>query len=248
MHRQIKHLTMPDASVLYYECIGQGEPLILLHGNGGSSRYFHTHIHELSKYYKLYIIDCRGRGWSTDQSPTITYSLMVDDLLHIIQFEQLTSFNLLGFSDGANLALLFAERYPYYIRSLILNAANQHFYDLTKETQQWFKFSKAIMQKCGQWLPVLKWKNHYFKLAFDDIPIDEHKLKQASYPVLILVGENDIVDLKFSKKLASLFKRATLIVELNVGHFFAKQKPKQYCRYILNFLNENKSSFKSISH
>ena len=234
--RHIKHLQVYDGSTLYYEVVGKGDPLILLHGNGGSSRYFHIHIHELAKYYKLYIIDCRGRGRSTDQSSTITYSLMSDDLLSIVQHEKLTSFHLLGFSDGANLALLFAERYPSYIKSLILNAANQRFNDLTKETQTRFKISKYMMTKLAKIHPLFKRKNHYFKLAFDEIPIDENKLKHFHFPVLILVGENDIVDIQFSKKLASLFQDATLIIEPRVGHFFAHQKPKQYCSYILSFL------------
>lgn len=237
MNKRIHHLLMADGTKIYYEKMGHGEPLVLLHGNGGSSRYF-SYQRKLSQHFELYIIDVRGRGQSTDNSRIITYDLMTQDLLTILNHEQLNKVHLLGFSDGANLALLFAQKYPERIKSLILNAANQRFQDLTKETQERFNWSQKIMYYLKDFHPFLKKRHHYFNLAFANIPIDEEKIKSFTFPVLILVGENDIVDLNFSKKLAHLFKNSTLIVEPNVGHMFARQKPKKYNQYVLNFLNK----------
>lgn len=236
MMRSIHHLKVSDGTSIYYERIGHGEPLILLHGNGGSSRYFHYQIKALSQHYRLYVVDCRGRGRSTDKSPHISYFLMAQDLLELVQHEQLHKFHLLGFSDGANLALLFAQLHPQYIQSLILNAANQKFSDLTKETQQRFKWSLAMMKKAAPLHPFFKKRSHYFSLAFDEIPVDQALIHQLTFPVLILVGENDIVNVDFSRRLASLFPNAKLCIEPNVGHMFARQKPSKYNEYVLNFL------------
>lgn len=236
MMRHIHHLHVTDGTSIYYECIGHGEPLILLHGNGGSSRYFHYQIKALSQHYRLYVVDCRGRGRSTDNASHISYFLMAQDLWELVQHEQLSKFHLLGFSDGANLALLFTQLHPETIQSLILNAANQKFSDLTKETQQRFKWSKHLMDKASVLHPFFKRRSHYFELAFDEIPVDKALLRQLHFPVLILVGENDIVNVSFSRKLAQLFPNATLCIEPNVGHMFARQRPERYNHYVLEFL------------
>jgi len=49
---------------LYYEIYGKGDPLILLHGNGGNIVSMKYQIEYFSKHYKVITIDCRGRGKS----------------------------------------------------------------------------------------------------------------------------------------------------------------------------------------
>lgn len=238
--KKIHHLTVKDGSCLYYETMGKGQPLILLHGNGGSSHFFASQVKTLKKYYHLIVVDCRGRGHSSDCSHHITYDLMVEDLEAIIRHENLGKVNVLGFSDGANLALCYAQKYPHRIHSLILNAANRRFSDLTKEAQERFRTFSFVTKKLGQFIPEMRRRHHYFQLAFAEIPLQEKVLQSLNVPVLIMVGENDIVDIEFSRKLCSLFPNALLLVEPLVGHMFARQKPTQYTNYIINFL-ENKA-------
>lgn len=238
--KTIHQLTVKDGSCLYYETMGTGQPLVLLHGNGGSSQFFHAQAKTLKHFFKLYIIDCRGRGYSSDHSTSISFPLMVEDLKDIFKHEHLQKVHLLGFSDGANLALLFAQTYPQYIQSLILNAANRRFSDLTKNAQENFTLLQKVTGCLGKFIPFVRRKHHYLKLAFSNLPIQEEKLKNLHFPVLILVGEKDIVDLNFSKKLCSWFPNAQLHVEPMVGHDFAHQRPKRYTAEILSFLEQVK--------
>jgi hypothetical protein len=65
---------------IYYEEYGQGEPLILLHGNSESINSFRLQIPELSKQFHVYSIDTRGHGKSGDDGKTYTYDLFADDM------------------------------------------------------------------------------------------------------------------------------------------------------------------------
>lgn len=237
MDKSIHYLTMTDGSEMYYEVIGQGDSLVLLHGNGGSADYFSKQVKDLCHHYRLYIIDSRGRGRSTDCSRHISFQLMADDLLAILRHENLSRINLLGFSDGANLALLFAQQHPEMINSLILNAGNHHFDDLTEDTREFFLWNRHLLRVGAKFHPLLHRLAHYYNLAFETIHLDEKKIQQIKVPVLILVGEKDIVKPSFSRHLANLFPRSQLIIEPGIGHRFARLKPKKYNQYILNFLN-----------
>ena len=103
---------------------GQGEPLILLHGNGENSSYFQGQIDEFSKHYRVYAIDTRGHGRTPRGEKPFTIRQFADDLLGFMDEQQIERAHLLGFSDGGNIAMVFAIRYPERINRLILNGAN----------------------------------------------------------------------------------------------------------------------------
>lgn len=236
--KKIHHYKVHDGSTMYYECYGKGEPLFLLHGNNGSTFYFHRQIHFLKKYFKVYAIDSRGRGQSKDNSNHINFDLMAEDLFEIIRHEKLTKINLLGFSDGANLALIFSQKYPQMIQSLILNAANGSFNDLTNVSKRKFKLINQFLEISEKYNQTLKKYHHYFHLVFENLHLNYKKLSTFKFPVLILVGQYDIVKKEFSEKLARTFPNSKLIIEPSVGHTFALERPNIYNQYILNFLNK----------
>ena len=85
-------------------------PLVLLHGNG-NDHTFNYQISYFSKEYQVIAVDTRGHGRSTNTQSQLTFPLLAEDLAGIIQQEHLTKINLLGFSDGANIAMVL----PIYI-------------------------------------------------------------------------------------------------------------------------------------
>ena len=105
-----KYAKMPDGSEIYYEKSGQGFPL-LLHGNDGSGR-FSEQVPVLERYYTVYLVDSRGHGRSTNEASMLNFQLMAEDLNTIMLLEKIDQADFLGFSDGANLALVFASSFP----------------------------------------------------------------------------------------------------------------------------------------
>ena len=109
---------------LFYTKTGGGSPLLLLHGNGEDGSYFLHQIPEFSRDFTVYAIDTRGHGRSPRGAAPFTISQFADDLLEFMDQQRLTQADILGFSDGGNIALTFALRHPDRVCRLILNGAN----------------------------------------------------------------------------------------------------------------------------
>ena len=103
---------------------GQGEPFILLHGNGEDCGYFQGQMDAFSKRYHVYAIDTRGHGRTPRGSRSFTIRQFAEDLLNFMDRQRIEKAHLLGFSDGGNIAMVFAIQHPDRVDRLILNGAN----------------------------------------------------------------------------------------------------------------------------
>lgn len=103
---------------------GQGEPLILLHGNGESCDYFSNQMDVFSQLYHVYALDTRGHGKTPRGEQPFTIKQFAEDLLGFMDAHHIDSAHLLGFSDGGNIAMRFAIGHPDRVNKLVLNGAN----------------------------------------------------------------------------------------------------------------------------
>lgn len=95
---------------LYYEVYGEGEPLLMIHGNGGSFSCFENQVAEFSKHFKVILVDCRGRGNSTYQKGIeLTFDLQVEDFTLFLDKLNIKKTNILGWSDGGIIGLIFCH-------------------------------------------------------------------------------------------------------------------------------------------
>src|SRR5205823_1669928 len=85
---------------MYYETYGKGEPLLMIHGNGGSINNFVYQIPYFSQQYKVIVADSRAQGKSVDNSDSLSYEMMADDLNALLDSLQLDSCYVIGWSDG----------------------------------------------------------------------------------------------------------------------------------------------------
>ena len=91
---------------------GSGEPLILLHGNGESCDYFSGQIDVFARYFHVYALDTRGHGQTPRGTAPFTIRQFADDLLAFMDAQVIDRAHLLGFSDGGNIAMIFALKDP----------------------------------------------------------------------------------------------------------------------------------------
>ncbi len=113
-----------DGIKLYYEVYGVGEPLLLVHGNGGSIADFKAQIDYFRKSYKVIAMDSRDQGKSGDSPDRITYEKMTDDLAALLDHLNTGPVNVLGWSDGGIEALLLGIRHPAKVKKIAAMAAN----------------------------------------------------------------------------------------------------------------------------
>ena len=106
---------------LHYTEKGTGEPLILLHGNGENSGYFVHQIDFFSQKYRVIAVDTRGHGKSPRGKAPFGIRQFAEDLRDFMDELEIERANILGFSDGGNIAVTFALKYPQRVNRLILN-------------------------------------------------------------------------------------------------------------------------------
>lgn len=104
---------------LFYRHLGQGKPLIILHGLYGSSDNWVTIAKQLGNDYSVIIPDQRNHGQSP-HSAEHSYPLLVTDLLELTQKLKLDGFYLMGHSMGGRVAMLFQAQYPLLVEKLIV--------------------------------------------------------------------------------------------------------------------------------
>ncbi len=109
---------------LYYEIYGNGAPLVVLHGNGGSIESASSFYPDLIKQYKVIAIDSRSQGKSTTTSEPLTYDNMASDVNALLDQLHMDSVFVWGQSDGAILALLLAKDYPKKVKRALAYSPN----------------------------------------------------------------------------------------------------------------------------
>lgn len=104
---------------LQHRIIGEGKPLIILHGLFGSSDNWQTHAKRFSDYFQVILVDQRNHG-HTDWSDEFDYDLLAADLHELITDLNLQKVNLLGHSMGGKTVMRYAQLYPDTIEKMII--------------------------------------------------------------------------------------------------------------------------------
>jgi pimeloyl-ACP methyl ester carboxylesterase len=109
---------------IWYAVFGHGSPIILVHGGAGSSRYWGLQIPVLAREYEVIVLDSRGHGRSTRSGEPMTYHLMADDVLAVMDSLHVSKAALVGWSDGAIIGLDIAIHQPERLTKLFAFGAN----------------------------------------------------------------------------------------------------------------------------
>ena len=109
---------------LYYESMGTGRPLILLHGGLGSGEMFGPVRPALAERHQVIAVDLQGHGRTADIDRPIDIRLMADDIAALIDDLGLEKPDLVGYSLGGGVALFTAVKYPDKVRRLVVASAH----------------------------------------------------------------------------------------------------------------------------
>jgi len=172
---------------LYYEIYGEGQPFVILHGNGGSIGSSTTFISHLINKYKLIAIDSRGQGKSTDTDAPLSYMQMANDVKVLLDQLNIDSVYVWGHSDGAILSLILAMEYPNKVKKALAFAPN-----ISPDSSAVYQCAidsdkKIIRESKDEKLRKL----HQLMLDYPNIPFS--RLSEIKAPVLIMVGDRDII-------------------------------------------------------
>ena len=209
------------SQVIYYEHkAGRdgAKPLILLHGNGEDHHIFDTLIDALGDEYEIYAPDTRGHGMSACPEE-LHYSDMADDLMHFIIELSIDRPLIVGFSDGAITALLFATIHSDMATGIISCGANTTPKGITLSERSQIKkaYKKKISAKKTFEKTLDTISSEIYaetgtleKLMLTEPDISDIALSHISVPVLVLAGQNDAVKESDTRKIYSSIPKSDM--------------------------------------
>ena len=224
---------------LFYTKAGSGPPLLLLHGNGEDGTYFVHQVKEFFRDFTVYTIDTRGHGNSPRGTAPFTISQFADDLLAFMDEQGLKQADILGFSDGGNIALTFAMRHPDRVRRLILNGANLDPKGVKPLVQLpiVLGYHFASLSKS----PKAKARAELLGLMVNEPHIDPAELGKLSMPVLVIAGTRDMIRENHTRLIANRIPNARLAL-IPGDHFIASKEPAAFNRAVRTFFTETAPS------
>lgn len=224
------------ASLLCRES-GEGAPLVLLHGNGEDSTYFKRQFPVFARRFRVIAVDSRGHGGSTAGEEELTIGRMADDLLAVLDALGLERAHILGFSDGGNVALVFALRYPERVDKLILNGANVR---MLRGVQPWVQL--PLYPVCGL-LSMLSRRDEgaarrlaVLSLMTRGYGVDFADLERIGAETLVITGEHDMIRTEETDRIAAALPRVRRVTIPGAGHFCAAGAPGRFNLAVMQFL------------
>lgn len=214
---------------------GQGENLILLHGNGESSRYFKHQLDEYAEHYHVYALDTRGHGKTPRGEAAFTISQFADDLKAFMDERGIAKAHILGFSDGANIAMVFAMRYPAYVDRLILNGGNLNGRGVKLTVQLPIIFGYFTASLFAKKSTEARANAEMLGLMVNDPKLRPSDLAAISAKTLVIAGTKDMIKSSHSRLIAESIENSRL--EFVEGdHFIAVRQPEPFNKIVLDFL------------
>ncbi len=255
-------------ALLHSIILGQGEPLIILHGYFGMADNWKTLGKRLSESYEVHLLDQRNHGRSF-HTEDFSYDLMVEDLQQYLRHYQLESVNIIGHSMGGKVAMLFATRYPELVKKLvivdigpkyyaphhheILKALNAIDFSEISSRNEIDELYKAHISEIGVRQFLLK--NVYRKdkdkfgyrfnlksLTENNPKIGEALPTQAVYKgaTLFLKGsKSNYITEEDEMQIYQHFTQAKIKTIENAGHWLHAENPQQFYTEVLHFLNND---------
>lgn len=221
--------------MLHYQEKGNGEPLILLHGNGEDGSYFKYQIDYFSGKYRVIALDTRGHGKSPRGTKPFTMEQFSCDLYDFMESLAISSATILGFSDGANIAMKFAMHYPDKVKALILNGGNLNPKGVKRTAQLPIELGYKIAKRFAAKSPAAKSNAEILGLMVNEPMIEPAQLSKITAPTLVICGKNDMIKETHTKEIAEHIPNAKLVI-LKGNHFIANKRYAAFNQAVEDFL------------
>lgn len=232
-----------------YRDVGNGEPLVLLHGFlSCADEAWAPFVEPLSARYRLIIPDLRGHGHSTNPAGTFTHRQSASDVLALLDELEVTRFKAIGISSGAMTLLHIATRDPARVESMVLVGATSYFpeqaramlRDVTLESlpTEVEEMTRACATRGDKQVRQLVTQFHGFKDSYDDMTFTPPHLATITARTLIVHGDRDeFFPVEIAVELYRAIPAAELWIVPGGGHVPIYDPLVPFAATALRFLN-----------
>ena len=227
-----------DGIKLYYEVYGTGEPLLLVHGNGGSIGDLGAQIAHFRKRYKVIAMDSRDQGRSEDSKEKLTYEKLTDDLAALLDHLKVGPVNVLGWSDGGIEALLLGIRHPAKVKKIVAMAANLN----PSENAIYPEILGLVKSMIDGISPAdretLRGRRELkvTGMLLDEPNIDPKALEAITAPTLVLASDHDLIRDEHTVEIYRHIPNSQLAIFPNATHLIPFDDPVSFNATVERFL------------
>lgn len=248
----------------YYESVGQGEPIVLIHGLGGSHEDWEFQMDALQQQYRVIRFDLRGHGQTDKPKEPYSIALFAQDLAALVQSLAPEGAHIVGHSLGGMIAFQFAVDFPNLVRTLVVvnSAPTVASYSLKFQLLfLWRNFdirlfglphlgkqiAKVAFPNPNQMELKLKFLNRWMRnspdaylntlKAFRGWSVI-HRIHEIQVPSLIVTADQDYSPVQLKRTYAQLMPNAEVVVIPNSRHLTIADQPQKFNEALIYFLKK----------
>jgi len=234
-------VTTDDNAIIHCEITGKQDAhaLIFLHGNGENLHIFDKQVSYFSQYYRTIAIDTRGHGKSTRGTEPFDFYTFSSDLKNVLKALKIDKANIVGFSDGANIALQLAVFMPDVVSSMILLGANYNPKGLKMTLRLYLLLVYVFLTTISLFSKEYRKRKEIWGLMIHHPDILITELKQITAPTLVVTGEKDLIRKHHNDMICNSIKECQRLEIKGGNHFWIFKKPEILNQIIIDFLQKH---------
>ena len=226
-----------DGAQIHFCAIGQGKPVVFLHGNGENYKVFRQQAVYFKMNYRLVFIDSRGHGQSSMGKEDLNFDRMAEDVVRVLEHLKINKAAFVGFSDGANLGINIALKYPSYVEKLAAVSGNINPHGMDKKFYYTIKGQYKVFDLLSKIHPFFNRKKQLYSLMLFHPRISFGSLAEIKAPVLVVAGDRDMIKDSHTRAIAAAIPDARLKIIKDAGHMGIFNKADEYNQVIEEFLS-----------
>jgi pimeloyl-ACP methyl ester carboxylesterase len=233
----------------YVETSGSGRPLLYLHGAAEWVGYSSELVLRLDRTHRVIQPERRGHGRTADAPGALTYDQMTADTIALIEQLSLDGLDMVGFSDGAIIALEIARSRPDLAGKVVAIGVNVSVSGLTEDALAWLRSvtpetwpqefarrHRALSPDGPDHWPVFAQKVIEMLLIEPEIPIEQLAAIQA--PVLVMGADHDLIRLEHLVEIHRAIPGSELCIIPGASHEVTVEAPDLVAAIVERFLVE----------
>ncbi len=219
---------------IYYESIGEGFPIICLHGNSEDHHIFDDAVKILSKKYQCLLIDSRYHGRSVHQGE-LSYEQMAKDVQKIVSDLHINAYGIIGFSDGAIVSLMLGMN-DLRVKHIVSIGANTKPQMLKPICRLGMYLTYFCLLPFCIYNPKARTMHKLYQLMLHQPQIEYSDLHKIHIPVLVMAGEYDMIKQEDTQKIGEALPYSAVKIIKQGNHFLLRDYFQQTMKEIELFL------------
>jgi pimeloyl-ACP methyl ester carboxylesterase len=232
------HWAVVNGHRLYFEIMGSGTPLLLLHGGGDSiDSSFSKQLVSFSSGHEVIAPEQVGHGHTPDLAAPLSYSEMMEDTASLLKQLRVSRVDVVGWSDGGILALMLAAHHPELVRRLVVSGANISPDGLEERDldamRRDIRDARHDSANFGEKLTAL-WLS-----APTRTELSADLLGRIQQPVLVMSGDHDVIRLEHTLQIYRALPKGQLYILPDTHHGTFEERPQWVNPVVLSFLAQS---------